>query len=116
MADTAAVAAPRRSGWRTFLRWVIALALFFFALAFVAYYVLVVYPAGHIPALEQVDGTVYLDQGWGTTQDSPQRQAYYYTPQGTSMPQGALVTPLAALRPRRVNRSCQRSSTHETPV
>lgn len=89
-----ATAAPTRSSLRTWLRWLLALVVFALALLFAAYYVLVVYPAGHIPALEQVDGTVYLDQGWGTTQDSPQRQAYYYTPQGTSMPQGALVTPL----------------------
>jgi cytochrome c5 len=92
MADSA-VSAPR-SKLRTFLRWSIALALFVSALAFVAFYIFVIYPAGHIPALEQVDTTVYLDQGWGTTADSPERQAYYYTPQGTSMPQGALVTPL----------------------
>jgi cytochrome c5 len=92
MAETA-VSAPR-SRLRTFLRWAIALALFVFALAFVAFYIFVIYPAGHIPALEKVDTIVYLDQGWGTTADSPERQAYYYTPQGTSMPQGALVTPL----------------------
>jgi len=83
-----------RSGWRTFFRWSFALVLFALALGFAAFYVFVIYPAGHIPALEVTDETVYLDQGWGTTQDSPERQAYYYTPQGTSMPQGALVTPL----------------------
>ena len=93
MADSATVA-PARSGLRTLGRWIVALFLFVVALGFVAFWVFVIYPAGHIPALEKVDTTVYLDQGWGTTADSPERQAYYYTPQGTSMPQGALVTPL----------------------
>ena len=47
------------------------------------------WPVHTIPALEPVDEYVWLDQGWGTAQDSPLRERYYYTPQGTSMPQGA---------------------------
>jgi cytochrome c5 len=76
------------------LKWLLALAAIAAVLAAVGFYVFVVYPANHIPAMERVDGYVYLDQGWGTRADSPGRQAYYYTAQGTSMPQGALVTPL----------------------
>jgi cytochrome c5 len=47
------------------------------------------WPVHTIPALEKVDGYVWLDQGWGEGQNSELRQRYYYTPQGTSMPQGA---------------------------
>jgi cytochrome c5 len=87
-------ASRRRGGFARLLKWLCWLALLAALLLGTAFYVFVVYPARHIPALEHVDEYVYLDQGWGTTQDSPERQAYYYTPQGTSMPQGALVTPL----------------------
>jgi hypothetical protein len=47
------------------------------------------WPVHTIPALEKVDAYVWLDQGWGETQDSALRERYYYTAQGTSMPQGA---------------------------
>jgi mono/diheme cytochrome c family protein len=47
------------------------------------------WPVHTIPALEPVDEYVWLDQGWGETQDAPLRERYYYTAQGTSMPQGA---------------------------
>ena len=76
------------------LKWALWLSLPAFLLALVAFYVFVVQPANNIPAYEPVDEYVYLDQGWGTSADTPDRQNYYYTPQGTSMPQGALVTPL----------------------
>ncbi len=49
----------------------------------------VYWPVHTIPALEPVNGYVWLDQGWGTGQDSALRQRYYYTAQGTSVPQGA---------------------------
>ena len=39
----------------------------------------------NVPALERVDSVNYLDQGWGTVADSPQRQTYYYTAQGASI-------------------------------
>ncbi|NVK40784.1 MAG: cytochrome c [Oceanospirillaceae bacterium] len=45
----------------------------------------VLWPVATVPPLEPVDELVYLDQGW----DEDDRQTYYYTPQGTSMPQGA---------------------------
>src|SRR5688572_20848713 len=47
------------------------------------------WPVHTIPALEKVDAYVWLDQGWGDGQNSELRQRYYYTAQGTSMPQGA---------------------------
>ncbi len=47
------------------------------------------WPVHTIPALEPVDEYVWLDQSWGDGQNSEQRQTYYYTAQGTSMPQGA---------------------------
>src|SRR4051794_8215891 len=49
----------------------------------------VYWPVHTIPALEPVNEYVWLDQGWGTGQDAELRQRYYYTPQGTSVPQGA---------------------------
>ena len=76
------------------LKWLLMLMLLVAMLAGVGFYLFVVYPANHIPALEKVDGYVYLDQGWGEGADASGRQTYYYTQQGTSMPQGALVTPL----------------------
>jgi mono/diheme cytochrome c family protein len=76
------------------LKWALVLAAIALVLAVIGFILFVVYPAQTIPSYEKVDGYVYLDQGWGTTADSPERQTYYYTPQGTSMPQGALITPL----------------------
>jgi hypothetical protein len=49
----------------------------------------VAWPVHTIPALEKVDEYVWLDQGWGEGQNTSLRQRYYYTPQGTSMPQGS---------------------------
>ena len=49
----------------------------------------VLWPVHSIPALEPVDEYVWLDQGWGHGQNTPLREHYYYTAQGTSMPQGA---------------------------
>lgn len=39
----------------------------------------------HIPKYIPTEKTVYLNQGWGEDAHSPQRQTYYYTPQGTSL-------------------------------
>src|SRR3984885_329688 len=38
-----------------------------------------------IPAPQHVDKVVYLDQGWGLYRSSPDRELYYFTPQGTDM-------------------------------
>jgi hypothetical protein len=61
----------------------LALLLVLVALGGFAWFVL--WPVQTIAPLEPVDELVYLDQGW----NSDDRQTYYYTPQGTSMPQGA---------------------------
>jgi hypothetical protein len=39
----------------------------------------------NVPPLEPVAQYRYLDQGWGTDQDAPNRELYYYTPQGASL-------------------------------
>jgi hypothetical protein len=74
---------------RHWLKWVarIAAVLVVGAVGLFAWFVW--WPVHTIPALEPVDEYVWLDQGWGTTPDSPLRERYYYTAQGTSMPQGA---------------------------
>lgn len=54
-------------------------------LSIVGLFALVHYPATQIPVYEKVDKTVYLNQGWGGTSQSTDRQRYYYTPQGTSL-------------------------------
>lgn len=71
------------------LKWVagIAAVLALAAVALFAWFVW--WPVHTIPALEPVNEYVWLDQGWGEKQDSPLRETYYYTAQGTSMPQGA---------------------------
>jgi mono/diheme cytochrome c family protein len=79
-------------GWM--LKWMLIAAIIAAIVGVIAFVVFVVYPAHSIPSYEHVDDYVYLDQGWGTQADTPDRQTYYYSPQGTSMPQGALVTPL----------------------
>ncbi|MCI4567528.1 cytochrome c [Lysobacter sp. CFH 32150] len=65
------------------------------ALAAVAgFYVFVLYPVRSIPPAETFDEIIYLGQGWGDGADATDRQTYYYTPQGASLPQGAELTPL----------------------
>ena len=58
-------------------------------LALIAYFIAAAaYPhlaARNLPAPEHADRIVYLDQGWGLSDTSPDRQAFYYTPQGTDM-------------------------------
>ena len=43
------------------------------------------YPFARVPGPDPVDRIVYLGQGWGPDATSAKRQAYYYTPQGTSV-------------------------------
>jgi mono/diheme cytochrome c family protein len=76
------------------LKWAFVLFLLVAVLGGVAFWAFIGKPANDIPADEPVDRIVYLDQGWGTDAASPLRQTYYYTPQGTSLPQGALTAPL----------------------
>ncbi len=77
------------------IRWLIKTLIILLILGFLAFAWFVLWPASAIPDQENVDEYVYLDQGWGKQVNSPQRNVYYYTPQGTSMPQG---TSLAAVR------------------
>ena len=74
---------------RRLFKWVAALAALAAATAAGLFAWFVMWPVHTIPALEPVDDYVWLDQGWGTVQNTPLRQTYYYTPQGTSVPQGA---------------------------
>ena len=68
-----------------FLRRLGCLTLVLILLAAVAVYALVHYPTRYTVDPEGVDEYVYLGQGWGDARESPLRQLYYYTPQGTSV-------------------------------
>ena len=74
---------------RRLLKWALRLVALAVVLAVGFFCWFVLWPAHGIPALEPVDEYVWLDQGWGTGQNSELRRTYYYTPQGTSVPQGA---------------------------
>ena len=74
---------------RRFLKWLGGLLALGAVAGAALYGWFVLWPVHSIPALEQVDEYVWLDQGWGAGQKTPQREHYYYTAQGTSMPQGA---------------------------
>ncbi len=70
-------------------KWVLALVALAVVAAVGLFAWFVLWPVRTIPALEAVNEYVWLDQGWGTAQNTELRQRYYYTPQGTSVPQGA---------------------------
>ncbi|GGO77461.1 hypothetical protein GCM10011348_07050 [Marinobacterium nitratireducens] len=70
-------------GW--LLKRVLGLMVLLAVLAFGAFAWFVLWPVATVPPPEPVDELVYLDQGWSQAD----RELYYYTPQGTSMPQGA---------------------------
>jgi mono/diheme cytochrome c family protein len=74
---------------RRLLKWILGLGALLVVAAAGAYAWFVWWPVRTIPALEPVDEYVWLDQGWGEGQNAALRQRYYYTAQGTSMPQGA---------------------------
>ena len=74
---------------RRLLGWLLGLVLVAAVAAAALFAWFVLWPVHTIPALEPVDQYVWLDQQWGDGQNSEARQTYYYTPQGTSMPQGA---------------------------
>jgi hypothetical protein len=74
---------------RRLMKWILRLAVLGVVLALAAFTWFVWWPVHSIPPLEPVDQYVWLDQGWGEGQDAALRQRYYYTAQGTSVPQGA---------------------------
>jgi cytochrome c5 len=71
------------------VKWIVGTALVIGLAATGLFAWFVYWPVHTIPALEPVNEYVWLDQGWGAGQDSALRQRYYYTAQGTSVPQGA---------------------------
>ena len=81
---------PLRRTWSAFLgitlgrllRWALYLAVVATVLAVAGFVVFVLFPVKTIPAYEKVDDYAYLDQGWGSRADSPDRQTYYYTRAG----------------------------------
>ncbi len=74
---------------RRLLKWTAGAVAVLMLLGLAAFAWFVWWPVHSIPPLERVDQYAWLDQGWGTAQNDVLRQRYYYTPQGTSMPQGA---------------------------
>ena len=74
---------------RRLLKWVLRIGVVVVVAAVALFLWFVAWPVHTVPALERVDEYVWLDQGWGAGQNSALRQHYYYTAQGTSMPQGA---------------------------
>jgi mono/diheme cytochrome c family protein len=76
---------------RRFLKWLGGLLGLGVAVGAALYAWFVLWPVHSVPALEHVDEYVWLDQGWGQAQNTPLREHYYYTAQGTSVPQGASV-------------------------
>lgn len=70
-------------------KWLFGFVLLVFLVAIAGFAWFVLWPTHTVPAAEKVDRYVWLDQGWGEGQASDARERYYYTPQGTSMPQGA---------------------------
>ncbi|MEM1089829.1 MAG: di-heme-cytochrome C peroxidase [Pseudomonadota bacterium] len=76
------------------IKWVLVIGVVLGLVAGIGFAVFVLAPVSSIPAYEPVDEIVYLGQGWGRERGSQPRQTYYYTPQGTSLPQGETVNPL----------------------
>jgi hypothetical protein len=74
---------------RRLMKWILGTVTLLVGLAAAAYAWFVWWPVHTIPPLEPVSEYVWLDQGWGSGQDAAPRQRYYYTAQGTSVPQGA---------------------------
>ena len=52
-------------------------------------FVIVHLPGATVPDAPEPAKTVYLDQDWGDGSDSKDRQLYYYTPQGATIPPGS---------------------------
>jgi hypothetical protein len=76
---------PPRSRLHWLVKFAAAACVVVFALYFVAGTIYRHRAAGNLPAYEHVDQVRYLDQGWGVDLQSPQRELFYYTGQGTQM-------------------------------
>ena len=61
---------------RKWLKWIAGIAAVSLVAAIGVFTWFVWWPVHTIPALEPVSEYVWLDQGWGTTQDSPLRERY----------------------------------------
>ncbi len=70
-------------------KWGLIAAFLIAVLGIIGFWLFVAGPSRTVPSYQAVDEYVYLGQGWGEQRNSPLRQAYYYTAQGTSMPQGS---------------------------
>lgn len=79
---------------RTLLKGLAAVAVLLALVALAGFWAFVAWPVHAIPDGESFDGIVYLDQGWGDGAGAAGRQTYYYTPQGSSIPQGEALAPL----------------------
>ncbi len=70
---------------RRFVRRLLKALVLVAALAAILALWLIHTPARYVPAVPPIDDYVYLDQGWGKDRSAATRQAYYTTPQGTSL-------------------------------
>lgn len=76
---------PPRSKLRGLAKLAAALCIAVFALYCLAGVIYRHRAAKNLPAYEPIDDVRYLDQGWGLDRQSPQRELFYYTGQGTQM-------------------------------
>lgn len=67
------------------LGWLLRLVAVLVVVAVALGLMLIHRPARHMPSLPPIQDYAYLDQGWGKAREAALRQAYYYTPQGTSL-------------------------------
>ncbi|MGA9672087.1 MAG: di-heme-cytochrome C peroxidase [Terracidiphilus sp.] len=74
-----------RSLVRGLLRFAAVALVVIFAGYFLAGFVYHFLAGRNVPAAEHVDAVRYLDQGWGLDRESPERELYYYTAQGSGM-------------------------------
>jgi hypothetical protein len=80
-----AAAPVPRSRLRSFLKSAAVFLVALLAIYVVSALVYAGFAARNIPPLERVDQVRYLNQGWGAERESPDRETFYYTPQGAGM-------------------------------
>lgn len=74
-----------RSALRGLVRFAVVALVAIFVGYFFAGFVYHRLAARNVPAPEHVDAVRYLDQGWGLDRESPERELYYYSAQGSGM-------------------------------